>query len=287
VIALLWLLLPVGLVLAAGIWLSFYYTSRQPRKVFENPAEYGLNYEEVRFKAADGLELRGCWISAVERSAPAVIILHGHGGSLDTDLHRAPAFHEAGFSVFLIDFRAHGESQGKIASFGYLERRDVQGAVAYVKHRGARKIGLLGFSYGGIASMVGAPLCPDVNAVVSDGGPVRMRSAIVGRGVEWHIPRWVGRPFSWLIVAITSLRLRANLFEYDAVRWAGKIAPRPILFIHGEEDLVCPDFDDLWAAAYEPKEAWRLPGVGHTKASELFPEEFERRVLAFFQKHLG
>ena len=282
----LWLLLPVALVLVAGTCLSFYYTSRQRRTVFQTPAEYGLDYEDVTFKAADGLGLRGCWIPGSERSAPAVIILHGHGGSIDTDLHRAPAFHRAGFSVFLIDFRAHGESQGRIASFGYLERRDVQGAVAYVKSRGARKIGLLGFSYGGIASMVGAPLCPDVSAVVSDGGPVRMRSAIVGRGVEWHFPRWIGRPFAWLIVVITSLRLRANLFDYDAVRWVGKIAPRPILFIHGEEDLVCPDFDDLWNAAGDPKEAWRLPGVGHTKASEVYPEEFERRVVGFFERHL-
>ncbi len=282
----LWLLLPVAVVLVAGTCLSFYYTSRRPRKVFQTPAEYGLEYEDVTFRAADGLDLRGCWIPAADRSAPAIIILHGHGGSLDTDLHRAPAFHRAGFSVFLIDFRAHGGSQGRIASFGYLERRDVQGAVAWVKSRGAGRIGLLGFSYGGIASMVGAPLCPDVSAVVSDGGPVRMRTAIAGRGVEWHFPRWLSSAFGWLIVVITSVRLRANLFDYDAVRWVGKIAPRPILFIHGEEDLVSTDFDDLWAAAGEPREAWRLPGVGHTKASEVYPEEFDRRVIGFFEKNL-
>ena len=284
---LLWLLLPIALVPAIGTCLSYYFTSRRPRTVFHVPAEYGLEGEEVTFQAADGLELRGCWIPASERSAPAVIILHGHGGSLDCDLHRAPALHEAGFSVFLFDFRAHGASRGRVASFGYLERHDVKGAVDYVRSRGAGRVGLLGFSYGGIASMLAAPLCPDVGAVVSDGGPVRMTTAIAGRGSEWHFPRWISRFFAWVIIAITSLRLRTNLFGCEAVRWVGRIAPRPILFIHGEEDQYCIDFDDLWNAAAEPKEAWRLPGVGHTRASELYPEEFNRRVIGFFKKNLG
>jgi pimeloyl-ACP methyl ester carboxylesterase len=284
---LLWLGLSVAVILATGIWLSFHYTSRRPRTVFHTAAEYGLEGEEVTFKASDGLELRGCWIPARRSPVPAVIILHGHGGSLDTDLHRAPAFHEAGFSVFLFDFRAHGASRGRIASFGYLERRDVMGAVAYVRGRGAEKVGLLGFSYGGIAAMLSAPLCPDVYAVASDGGPARMRSAIQGRGYEWRVPRWFSSFIAWLIVVITSLRLRANLFRYDAVRWVGRIAPRPILIIHGEDDPYLRDFDDLWNAAAEPKEAWRLPGVGHTKASEMFPEDFERRVIGFFKKNLA
>ena len=147
----------------------------------------------------------------------------------------------------------------------------MQGAVAYVRNRGAGKIGLLGFSYGGIASMVSAPLCAEVSAVVSDGGPVRMQTAIAGRGVEWHFPRWFSTFFGWVIVSITSLRLGRNLFACNALRWVGRISPRPILFIHGEDDPYCTDFDDLWDAAREPKEAWRLPGVGHTKASELYP----------------
>jgi hypothetical protein len=75
--------------------------------------------------------------------------------------------------------------------------------------------------------MLAAPLCPKVNAVASDGGPVRITTAIAGRGAEWRFPRWLSRFFAWLIVAFTSLRLRANLFSYDSVRWVRRIAPRP------------------------------------------------------------
>jgi uncharacterized protein len=282
---LLWLLFPVGLILVLGTAASFYVTSRRPRSAFHTPAEYGLEFEELKFKAADGLKLQGCWIPA-KGSERAVIILHGHGGCLDWDIHRAPALHAAGFSVFLFDFRAHGRSQGHLATFGYLERYDVQGAVEFLKTRGIRSIGLLGFSYGAMASMLTAPLCPEVSAVVADGGPARLRVALATRAMDFHLPRWRTVPLSWLAIAITSARLGANQFRYEPVRWVGRIAPRPILFIHGELDRYCPDFDKLFAAAGEPKEAWRLVGGIHTQASEVYPDEFRRRVIEFFDRNL-
>ena len=219
-------------------------------------------------------------------SDKAVIILHGHGSSYDFDLYRAPALHEAGFNVLLFDFRAHGRSEGNHMTFGYEERRDVHGAIEFLHSRGMQHIGLLGFSYGGIVSMVATPVCPEVEAIITDGGPARMQTAIAARGVEMGAPIWLTRPLAWLIISLTSLRLRVNLFHYEPIRWVGKISPRQILFIHGEHDPYLPDFDDLYAAARPPKELWRLPDAGHTTASQLYPEEHTRRVVEFFSRYL-
>jgi len=280
------LLIPIALILGVGLGLSFYMTRRHGLTIIRNPAEYGLDFEDVSFPAGDGLLLRGWWVPAPGADR-AVIILHGHGGSMDWDIHRVPAFHQAGLGALLFDFRAHGRSPGSRATFGYLERQDVLGAIAFLKSRGIRRIGLLGFSYGGIAAMLTAPLCPAVQAVAVDGGPARMRTAITGRGMELHLPRWLAASLAWLILVFTSARLGVNLFRYEPVRWVGQIAPRPILFIHGDLDQYCPDFDDLFAAAREPKEVWRLPDVGHTQAGEAYPEEFYRRVVSFFDRHLS
>ncbi|MBN1137718.1 MAG: alpha/beta fold hydrolase [Anaerolineae bacterium] len=275
----------IGLVLAVGLAASFHMTHRFGLAEARSPAEYGLVFEEVTFQAADGLTLHGWWIPAVG-SDRAVVIMHGHGGSMDWDIHRAPALHAAGFNVLLFDFRAHGRSEGKTITFGYLERQDVLGAVRFLRGRGIGRIGLLGFSFGGIAAMLAAPICPDIAAVVTDGGPARMRSAIAARGVELGAPRWLSVPLAWLIVAMASLRLRVNLFHYEPVRWVGQISPHPILFVHAGRDQYLPDFDDLYAAARPPKEVWHVPEAGHTKVSEVLPEEFQRRVIAFFDQHL-
>jgi len=104
--------------------------------------------------------------------------------------------------------------------------------------------------------------------------------------MEWGFPAWISRPMAWLAIAMASIRLRANLFRYEAVPWVGKIAPRPILFIHGDRDQYCREFDELYAAARSPKELWRVPEAGHVTLSSTVPDEHRRRVIAFFQAHL-
>jgi uncharacterized protein len=284
-IALWFFLFVIVVILAIGLALSFYFTHRAKLGEVFTPDEYGLEYETIELKTSDKLTLRGVWIRADE-SDKAIVILHGHGGSYDFDLYRAPALHQAGFNVMLFDFRAHGRSEGKHMTFGYEEQRDVLAAIEFLHSRGMQHIGLLGFSYGGMAAMVTTPNCADIQAVISDGGPARIRSAIAARGVELGFPLWLGRAIAWLMIGVTSLRLGVNLFRYEPIRWVGKIAPRPILFFHGDHDQYLPDFDELYAAANSPKELWRLPEAGHTTASQLYPEEHSRRVIDFFQRYL-
>jgi len=66
---------------------------------------------------------------------------------------------------------------------------------------------------------------------------------------------------------------------------AGKIAPKPALFIASNE-LVEPVVAPKYAAAYgEPGALWRVD-AGHTKGLEQHPKEYERRVIAFFDQGL-
>lgn len=283
---LLWLILIIILIiLATGLILSFHYTRHAPLGETHSPNEYGLQSEAVEFKATDGLNLRGVWIPA-PGSDKVVIIMHGHGGSYDSNVYRAPALHEAGFNVLLFDFRAHGRSDGRRMTFGYEERRDVLGAIEFLHSRGMQNIGLLGFSYGGMMAMLTAPISADVEAVITDGGPARLMTGAAAWGVERGLPLWLTRGLAWLFLSTTSVRVGANLFHYEPIQWVGKISPRPIMFIHGDRDLLCADFDDLYAAAKEPKELWRLPEAGHTMASQLYPEEYTRRVIDFFKRYL-
>jgi pimeloyl-ACP methyl ester carboxylesterase len=285
-IILFWLLIIVFLlILVIGLVLSFYFTHRAQLSEVHSLDEYGMEFEAIELQTSDRLTLGGVWIPA-DGSDKAIVIMHGHGGSYDYDLYRAPALHTAGFNVLLFDFRAHGRSEGKRMTFGYEEQRDVLAAIAFLHKRGIRHIGLLGFSYGGMAAMISTPNSPDVEAVISDGGPARIRTAIARHAVELGIPLWLGKALAWLIISMTSLRLGVNLFRYEPIRWVGKIAPRPILFIHGNHDQYLPDFDELYAAARQPKELWRLPDAGHTTASQLYPEEHARRVIEFFQRYL-
>jgi fermentation-respiration switch protein FrsA (DUF1100 family) len=76
-----------------------------------------------------------------------------------------------------------------------------------------------------------------------------------------------------------------NIFAYEPVRQVGKIAPRPLMLIHGERDQFVTDFDDLVAAA-AATEVWRLPAEGHTTACRSIPVEYWQRVIAFVNTYL-
>jgi fermentation-respiration switch protein FrsA (DUF1100 family) len=272
---------------AVGFWLSWEMTRRHPPDERRSPAEYGLTFEEVSFPAGDGLTLRGWWIPAAGAER-AVVFLHGQAGSMDPDVQYVPALQAAGLSVLMFDFRAHGRSAGRTGTIGYLERQDVRGAVAYLRQKGITRIGLLGFSMGARVALLAASLCPEVRAVVADGGPPRMLPAIAARVQERGLPRWLGVPSAWLTLAFTSLRVGANLFRYEPIHWMGRVAPRAILFIHGDHDPYIPaaEFEALVAAAGRPKEVWRVAEAGHRAVDRVYPQEYRRRLVDFFGQYL-
>jgi hypothetical protein len=68
----------------------------------------------------------------------------------------------------------------------------------------------------------------------------------------------------------------------------GDIAPRATFFVYGEEGQpqeidLNPTYHD---AAGEPTELWEVPGSGHIDGLDAQPEEYERRVIGFLDRHL-
>jgi len=74
-----------------------------------------------------------------------------------------------------------------------------------------------------------------------------------------------------------------------AVDAAARLAPRPLLLIHGEKDDYLPsdNAEQLFQAADEPKELWLAPGSGHAMARLDHGREYVERVHAFFQRYLA
>ena len=91
-----------------------------------------LQGRDVEFESGSGSKLRG-WLITGRKGAGAVALMHGFRGDRRQMLGRASFLNRAGYSVLLFDFQAHGESPGESITIGYLERRDVQAAVEFMK----------------------------------------------------------------------------------------------------------------------------------------------------------
>ncbi len=267
---------------------------RRPPDPPTTPADCGLPFTEAAFPARDGTPLHGYWIpppdtTASAGPAPAIIICSGYNGSLDADVPHAPALHRAGFGVLLFDFRGHGRSGGDCVSLGYHERGDVLGAVDWLVAQDVTRVGLLGFSMGGATAISAAPDHPAVAAVVADGAYAEVKTVIAGGLRERYKTGALTSLLTWGILQAAGWRVGADLPRAEPLRHVARLAPRALLLIHGANDTYVPldSVRRLYRAAHAPKALWVVPEAGHRAAYPARPQEYERRVVAFFWQHLA
>jgi pimeloyl-ACP methyl ester carboxylesterase len=114
------------------------------------PAEYGLTYQEVAFRTADGVRLSAWYIPS--RNGTAVVLLPGSGSTRTAVLGQAAVLARHGYGALLVDGRGHGLSGGHAMDFGWWGGRDLAAAVSFLARQPgvqAGKIAVLGESMGG------------------------------------------------------------------------------------------------------------------------------------------
>jgi len=262
--------------------------------------------EDVRFPTSDGLRLCGCYIRG--RRPRRGVILFGieFGANRWSCRPYCEFLVEAGFDVFAYEPRNQGDSdkQPDYEPLHWLtdyEVRDAEAALDYLKSRpdaDPRGVGFLGISKGGNAGLLAASRDPSVLCCVTDGAfgtysvmvpYIRHWFRIYNRyhNLQDLFPDWyfgkIGR-----VGLRTIERLRHCRFP-DLEKHIGRLAPRPLLLIHGEADTyVWPDMArSLHAHAQAPCEFWLVKDAKHNHALLTNGEEYRARVLRFFEQHLA
>jgi alpha-beta hydrolase superfamily lysophospholipase len=267
-----------------------------------SPDEYDLPFIEVLFPSSDGLGLHGWFIPAegvdiasleeydwATGSKGTIVLAHGRFGSKDADLEYVPWLREAGYNCLMFDFRGHGRSEGGYTSFGFHERKDLLGALDFLRSKNIYTVGVLGFSLGAVVGISTAAEGDEIVAVVADGAFVELRSALARGAQERHLPGRLVRALGPSILWLAGKRVGGDLQQSDPLRWVDRIAPRALFLIHGAEDpyVSVEDVQRLYERAGEPKELWIAPGAGHRRVDEVYPDQYRERVLGFFDRYLA
>jgi len=243
--------------------------------------------EAVSFHTRDGLRLAGWFLPG--SNGPTVVLVHGRGGSRTRVLPHADYLHRGGFSVLLFDLRYRGESEGEEATLGAKEVWDVEAAVRYIATRpdvDPERIGVQGGSLGAVSAILAAAETPEIKGVVAE-IPFKDLPSAISHSFKHHVglPRF---PFAPVSKFICELRLWVDLDAVAPSKAIGKISPRPVFLIDDLEDDLFPSdsVEVLYKAAREPKVLWQI-AAAHGKGWETAPEEYERRVLAFWRQTFG
>lgn len=264
-----------------------------PKRIVERHAlehyEFALRAEVVRFLSLDGTALAAWYLPCGRMHAPSVVLAHGYGNSRPQLLPHAEYLHRHGYNVLLPDLRNRGESGGAAVTVAALEQLDIRAAVAWLADRpevDPERIAVQGVSMGASAAILAMAKEPRIRALVSESAFTDL-GATVARSFKYFIglPSF---PFAPVAVWFVEQRVGARAVDVRPVAAIRRIGARAVLVIEDSEDVIIPHQSGrrLYAAAPGPKDFWLIEGAGHAQGYYAQPEEYERRVLAFYARHL-
>lgn len=218
-------------------------------------------FKTVYLTTKNGLKLNG-WYIPVESARGTVLLFHGHGGSKSGMSSEGEEIRKMGFNTFLLDFRAHGNSEGNTTTIGYNESEDVKLAYDFIKERGEKNIILWGISMGA-ATITKAihdfPLQPAKIILEMPFGSIL--EAAEGRIRMMHLP---AEPLATLITFWGGVEHGFWAFNMKPSEFAKKISC-PVLMQWGANDprVSRAEIDNIYANISTAKKLVVYESSGH------------------------
>ena len=241
----------------------------------------------VAITSTSDIRLAGTYWPTARAGAPAILLLHGNGSNRGS-MHESGAWlNSQGYAVLAIDFRGHGQSTAARKSFGLFEADDARAALDWLrKENPGGRIGVIGYSLGGAATLLGhrGPLPAD--AIVLEGVYPDIRHAIYNR-LTLRIGNWPATAIEPLLSYQSLLRFGVSppsLSPMDALARVNV----PVMIVGGGDDRNTPPSETIamYEAVKTHGELHILPGVGHDQLGRDPPAYFRRILVAFLDRHL-
>jgi len=284
---------------ALGLTLGTIFLAEGALHIWERPAaqpafaqaiarQTGAAWRSAQIHTVDGAQLDAWLFTPPHPNGAGVILMHGVADTRIGMTGHAPFLLQAGYTVLLPDSRGHGSSGGNVISYGVREAGDIHlWADILLAQPGITRLYGLGQSMGAAILLESLSREPRFRALVADCPFATFDEIAHDRLAQRGI---AGRVLSWPLVPLGFLYARAR---YGIDLWSASPAEAlrrthtPVLLIHGaEDDNIAPRHSrELHAMNPETTELWEVPRAGHVASIITQPEEYERRVLAWFGGH--
>lgn len=277
----------LALGLVAGVLAARSNTLRPRRPHAPGPPAWGARAARSTMQTRDGLRLSVLAV-APRPGRPVLLVLHGVANNYDGMVERTRPFVEAGYGALTLDWRANGDSEGEVTSYGQHEVEDLRAALAALRNEPGLEgpVGVVAESMGASVAAMGAGLM---------GGRVR---CMVLDSPYGSIPRMLEARLAVLGPVSTLSGVAARAYS----RWAlgldldavvpedhlPAFAPRPVFFLHGQQDRVTPFSEALSIHGKYPgeKQSWFSERDGHCQTARRDRPGWTREVAAFLARHL-
>ncbi len=253
------------------------------------PAKYGFDFEEIKIPTKNDKNLYAWWVPAENLNneiKPTIILVHGWSRNIDRTMAFIKKLHPAGYNLIAFDSRCHGKSDDDKFSSMVKFMEDIRATIDFsekLPNVDTDRIGVLGLSIGGAASIYAASLDKRIKSVVTVGAFSHPSRVMEVEFKKRKIPYY---PFIWLIFKYMEFRIGAT---FDEIAPSNNIdqTNASIFLIHGVDDATAPvsHADQLYNAGNpENVELWKIEGKGHSDCNH--HPEFWKKVLDFYKTSL-
>ena len=277
-------------------WFTFAHMKiNHPRNKFEQEYEDGKAWcrnqpmKDCYIKSDDGLILHAYYLPADDPKR-VLLLSHGYKGSGFGDFaYTAEFLHDNGCSLFFIDQRCCGLSEGEYITFGAKEQYDVVKWTWYIHRINHNRLPvyLYGESMGAAAVLMSLKhkLPTEVKGVISDCAFSSMKEQLRNIASEWFHVKWI----ELLLFRVDIFcRIFGDFKMKDAdTTEALKVNRRPVLFFHGLKDTyVSPKNTEYnYRVCKAPKEIYMIPEARHLCSAYEQRDFYRGKLLKFFERY--
>lgn len=246
----------------------------------------GARTEDFTVVAPDGIVLHGWKIRPQLPSHDWMLLFHGVSDNRTGVLGHAELLLRHGYKVLAMDSRAHGESGGNMATYGWKERQDsIAITTALYSTERVAHLGALGVSMGAAIALQSAGVEPQIAGVIAEDPFANLREVSYDYG-GLHFSPMLGKTLFRPATIFGMIELaKAGGFSPDDVSPEHAVFARsfPVLLICGTRDytIPCRHAERIYRQAIGPKQLWVVQGAGHASALGFAPKEYENRVIQF------
>ena len=235
------------------------------RDLLQDPGDSGLEFDEVFFRAADGVGLHGWFVPG--RGETTLVWFHGNAGNISNRVDNLAELHSRlGVNIFIFDYRGYGRSEGRPSEQGtYL---DAEAALAYLRSREGvvqDRLVLFGRSVG--------------SAVAAEAATKNEAYAVILESPFTSIRAMAREHYPFLPGLGAIVRTK-----YNTLAKMGNIHV-PIMVLHGDSDKIAPFHmgRELFEAANPPKRFYGIEGAGHNDTYHVGGRAYYEALASFLE----
>jgi pimeloyl-ACP methyl ester carboxylesterase len=251
-----------------------------------------MRVEQVQFPAVDGTRLAG-WLIEGDAARPPVLLCHDLGSSKASQVSLGIELQRRGFTVLMLDFRGHGQSEGRSSTLGLEEKRDILGALDFLEERYEReggRVGIYGVGMGAHAAVLAAVDRPSLRVLVLDALYPDVSDPLARRVFAGWEPGI--RSLAFVSDGLFALMYRTRIGEHRAADALPGLLGRDVLLLApaGDPELTAEIQRMVESIPDQPEVDGNMVVLPATQGDALYGEDLDRhreQVASFLDHRLG